>query len=88
MIKLTQSTHPKKIVKKKKKRDEIKKNKKNKKLFKDRWYQFQKNFNFEGRKNKFSRMVKNKGYHFSKKISNFKKEKKKKKLFQRTTKIN
>ena len=87
MIKLTQSTHPKKIVKKKKERDEIKKIKK-KKLFKDRWHQFQKNFNFEGRKNKFSRMVKNKGYHFSKKISNFKKEKKKKKLFQRTTKIN
>ena len=58
------------------------KDEKKKKLFKDRWYQFQKNFNFEGRKNKFSRMVKNKGYHFSKKISNFKKEKKKKNFFK------
>ena len=32
-------------------------------------------------------MTKNKGYHFSKKISNFKK-KEKKKLFQITTRIN
>ena len=58
------------------------------KIFKDKLHQFQEKFNFEGRKNKISKMTKNKGYHFSKKISNFKrKKKKKKKLFQRTTRI-
>ena len=39
-----------------------------------------KEFNFEGEKNKFSRMIKNKECHFSKK--------KKKIFFKRTTKIN
>ena len=70
-------------------------NKKNSKIFKDRWHQFQEKVNFEGRKDKFSKIIKNKGSHFSKKISNFKFkvsnfkfQRRKKKLFQRTTKIN
>ena len=50
--------------------------KKNSKIFKDRWHQFQEKVNFEGRKDKFSKIIKNKGSHFSKKISNFKEEKK------------
>ena len=43
--------------------------KKNSKIFKNKWHQFQKKkeFNFEGEKNKFSRMIKNKECHFSKK---------------------
>ena len=59
------------LKKKKKERENLSK------IFKDRLHQFQEKFNFEGRKNKFSNMTKNKGYHFSKKISNFKKKKKK-----------
>ena len=59
------------LKKKKKKKENLSK------IFKDRLHQFQEKFNFEGRKNKFSKMTKNKGYHFSKKISNFKKKKKK-----------
>ena len=58
-----------------KKRDEIKNEWKKKiflKIFKERRHQFQEKVNFEGRKDKFSKIIKSKGYHFSKKISNFK----------------